>query len=217
MLQTIDLASLKKLVSRGEGYQLEFKRKVDHPLKILKEVVAFANSQGGKLLIGVDDDLSIPGLKLAEGERYLLEKHIELYCKPAIAYQVQKVKVSEHRTVLVFEIKSGKEKPYSCRVDEQTDVYRVFVRHNDKSIQASKEVRTLLKIENEALNRPIVFGEKEKQLLELIAQKGGITLHQYSQECKLPIWLASKILVAMVSNHVLKVVPNEQGDVYMEA
>lgn len=217
MPQPIDFSLLKKLVSRGEGNQLEFKRKVDHPFKILKEVVAFANSKGGILLIGVDDNLTIPGLKLAEGERYLLEKHIDLYCQPKIGYEVQKVKVSEHRTVLVFHIEAGSEKPYSCRIDEETDVYRVFVRHQDKSIQASKEVRILLKLENEVLTRPIVFGEKEKQLLELVAREGSVTLHQYSKACKLPMWLASKTLVNMVSNHVLKVVPDEQGDLYMEA
>ncbi|MEQ8573732.1 MAG: ATP-binding protein, partial [Fulvivirga sp.] len=46
---------LKRLVSQGESETLEFKRKVAHPEKIVKEIVAFANTKGGKLLIGVSD------------------------------------------------------------------------------------------------------------------------------------------------------------------
>jgi predicted HTH transcriptional regulator len=49
------------LVRKGEGATLEFKLKSNHPEKIVREVVAFANSQGGLLLIGVGDDKSIPG------------------------------------------------------------------------------------------------------------------------------------------------------------
>jgi len=216
MPKTIDLFTLKKLVSKGEGQTLEFKRKVDHPFKILKEVVAFANTDGGMLLIGVDDDRSILGLKLAEGERYSLEKHIELHCTPAIDYRVEKVKISEHRTVLIFHIAKGIQKPYSSRIEDGSDVFRVFVRHADKSIQASKEVRTLLKIETNLAAKPIIFGDKEKKLLELIDLHGKTTLAEYSQSCQIPPWLASKTLINMVSNHVLKVLPDEQGDVYIQ-
>ena len=46
---------LKQLVRRGEGQYLEFKKKADHPDKIVREMVAFANSGGGELLLGVDD------------------------------------------------------------------------------------------------------------------------------------------------------------------
>ena len=60
------LTELRKLISKGEGLHLEFKRKALHPDKILRELIAFANSGGGILLVGVDDDKSIPGLKFPE-------------------------------------------------------------------------------------------------------------------------------------------------------
>ena len=49
---------LRRLVSQGEGQHLEFKRKASYPDKIVRELIAFANSQGGTLLVGVDDDKS---------------------------------------------------------------------------------------------------------------------------------------------------------------
>ena len=57
---------LRRLVSQGEGQHLEFKRKASFPEKIVRELIAFANTEGGTLLIGVDDDKSIPGVKFPE-------------------------------------------------------------------------------------------------------------------------------------------------------
>ena len=72
---SFDLAlvqELKKLVHRGEGSHLEFKRKVAHPDKIIKELIAFANTGGGIMLIGVADDKSIPGLKYPEAMKQMI-------------------------------------------------------------------------------------------------------------------------------------------------
>jgi predicted HTH transcriptional regulator len=55
-----DYKALKALVRQGEGMHLEFKLKAAHPEKIVREIVAFANAQGGLLLVGVGDDKSIP-------------------------------------------------------------------------------------------------------------------------------------------------------------
>ena len=44
-----------QLINSGEGQFVEFKKKVNHG-KIIREVVAFANAQGGHLFIGVDDN-----------------------------------------------------------------------------------------------------------------------------------------------------------------
>ena len=64
----MELQELEDLVHKGEGQLLEFKLKASFPEKIVKEMVAFANSNGGQLLVGVDDDGRIAGLKFAEEE-----------------------------------------------------------------------------------------------------------------------------------------------------
>ena len=50
------LQEVKELAVKGEGLQIEFKKKAAYPEKIVREVIALANTQGGTLLIGVDDD-----------------------------------------------------------------------------------------------------------------------------------------------------------------
>ncbi|MFM8913049.1 MAG: helix-turn-helix domain-containing protein, partial [Flammeovirgaceae bacterium] len=62
-LDDAQLFELKKLVFEGEGLQLEFKRKASYPEKIVRDLIAFANTEGGTLLVGVDDDKTIPGVK----------------------------------------------------------------------------------------------------------------------------------------------------------
>ena len=66
-------ADLKRLVRIGEGYHLEFKRKVSSPIRIAREAIALANTWGGSILIGVDDDGSIVGVKDAEASRQILK------------------------------------------------------------------------------------------------------------------------------------------------
>ncbi len=70
--EVVHLRELKKLVSEGEGIQLEFKRKASYPEKIVRELIAFANTEGGTLLIGVDDDGSVPGVKYPEEEAHVV-------------------------------------------------------------------------------------------------------------------------------------------------
>jgi predicted HTH transcriptional regulator len=67
---------LKKLVAQGEGASLEFKRKVTNPEKVIREMVAFANTSGGVLLVGIGDDRSIPGLKFPEDERHVIMEQL---------------------------------------------------------------------------------------------------------------------------------------------
>ena len=63
---------LKRLVLLGEGPRLEFKNRVPRPYRIAREVIAFANTDGGTVLIGVDDDGTILGLRDAEEELFAL-------------------------------------------------------------------------------------------------------------------------------------------------
>jgi len=59
-------ASITELISRDEGKTLEFKRDASSPRPILKSLIAFANSAGGRLVIGVDDE------KRPQGHLYFL-------------------------------------------------------------------------------------------------------------------------------------------------
>ena len=75
-MQSMDY--LQDLLSRGEGKTLEFKRDLSSPDGFLKTVIAFANTSGGKVVIGVEDKTkTIRGVK----DPLLLEEQI-LFTRP---------------------------------------------------------------------------------------------------------------------------------------
>ena len=58
----MNTGTINSLVSSPEGKTLEFKRDFTSPMSWLKTMVAFANTTGGQLVIGVDDDRQIVGV-----------------------------------------------------------------------------------------------------------------------------------------------------------
>jgi len=207
---------IKNLVKQGENKYLEFKRKAAHPEKIMREVVAFANTDGGKLLVGVDDNGDIPGLKYPEEEEYILQKSIKELCSPKIDYSLQVIRLSdmEDRAVLYYEIAPGDRKPYYAREKAKDKYGKAYIRLADKSIQASREMVGILKYHKKHVESGFQFGEKESMLMQYLESHGKITLKEYSELAKLSIRNASNSLVTLVSSNVLRVQPREKEDVF---
>ena len=88
---------LKRIVSGGESELVEFKNKVNHPEKIVREVVAFANAKGGTLLIGVDDDKNIIGVKDPIEETEILNKCLDELVRPEIKFSMEIISITKKR------------------------------------------------------------------------------------------------------------------------
>lgn len=203
---------LKEWVSQGEGQHVEFKRKANHPEKIVKEMVAFANADGGYVFIGVDDNGTIAGLKYPAEDAYVLEKAIEKYCKPRIDYNLELVHISGQRTVLCFYIKESRKKPHYVLEDFEKKWGKAYVRVEDRSIQASKEVRQILKRSRRNKDIQFEYGEKERQLLTYLEEHEHITVNEFSQLARLNRYRSSQTLILLVLANVLEIVPQEKED-----
>ena len=103
----MNLDELKRLVRKGEGEKLEFKRKVSHPEKIARELVAFANTRGGTLLLGVDDNGRIPGSKSIDGDAPEIEAFLDRYCVPHLDYHTEKIPINSKRQVFAIHVEEG--------------------------------------------------------------------------------------------------------------
>ena len=88
---------MRKLIEQGEGHHLEFKHKASHPDKIVRELIAFANTGGGTLLVGVDDNRSIPGVRFPEEESLIIQQEIKNHCRPILSPEETIIPVSEKR------------------------------------------------------------------------------------------------------------------------
>lgn len=207
-----DLKALKTLVRQGEGMHLEFKLKASHPEKIVREIVAFANAEGGLLLVGVGDDKSIPGVKFADEDEYILTRAIAKYCYPDIPYTYQKIAVTDEREVLLFAIQRSENKPHYVIEDFVQHTGKAYIRVKDRSVQASREVREVLKGERKGRNIRFGYGEKEKQLMQFLTTHQQITVSQFATVASISRQLASRTLVLLVLARVLKITPDEVED-----
>ena len=210
------LRDLKYLVQQGESVKLEFKKKANHPDKIVKEIVAFANTQGGHLLIGVDDSGELSGVKFAEEELFVLEKAIRKYCKPRIQYNYEIIKLNEKKSILSLWIKESRKKPHFVIENFVTNWGTAYVRIEDKSVKASREVRQIMKFRSRDRNTKFFYGKKEEALMKLLQESEQITLSEYSKAAKISPYIASKVLVKLVLANVLEIQPKENADIYIQ-
>jgi predicted HTH transcriptional regulator len=139
----MELRLLKELVRKVRVSIVEFKLKSNHPEKIVREVVAFANSGGGKLFVGVGDDKTIKGLKDAEEDEYTLTKAIDKYIFPKISFRKERMAGQPDRDVLVLTIPRSIDKPHY--VVDDTGNRQAYISVDDKSIQASREMKEIMR------------------------------------------------------------------------
>ena len=214
------------MVRQGEGEQIEFKRKAAHPDKIVREIVAFANTKGGNLLIGVDDNGSIPGIRSAEEELYVLEKAIQRWCRPTIDYEINVVPISGRTSVIHYKIHEGQRKPHyvlqeafpvspTALSGKKKHKGRAYVRYQDQSLQASSEVWQILRRSRQAKDIKFHFGEKEKKLMAYLEEHPHITVAQFAQLIQQSRYRASRTLILLVLANVLRVIPREKEDVFV--
>jgi predicted HTH transcriptional regulator len=208
----LSLAQIKTLAKQGEGQRLEFKMKVKFPEKIVRELVAFANSTGGVLLLGVSDDGDVQGLKFADEDQFVLNRAIEKHCYPAFKFSHYRVPVDINKSVLVYEVAESLNKPHFVQLESEAQP-KCYVRIKDRSVQASKEMKQILRRENEE-GLSFAYGEIERWLMEYLRANQQISLSEFALKCNLPIWLASRKLVFLVLSRVLKIEPGENQDKY---
>jgi predicted HTH transcriptional regulator len=206
------IQQLKLLVSRGEGASLEFKRKATFPEKIVREMIAFANTKGGLLLIGIGDDGTLAGLKYPEEELHVMSEALKKV-RPSLEYHVTMIPIAQARTVIQYEIPESKRKPHYILGERK--VKESFVRVDDKSIKASRELREIVKRKQRMKDIRFHYGEHEKFLMQYLDEKKAITLKEFIALSGLRRLYASRKLILLVLANVLKIVPSEKGDLYV--
>ncbi|MBS9525382.1 ATP-binding protein [Litoribacter ruber] len=206
------LQEVANLAKQGEGLHIEFKKKVAHPDKIIKEVIALANTEGGYLLIGVDDDGTVSGQRYVDEDVFLLDKTISESVKPKLFYEKFILPINAKKGVAVFKFEKSPSRPHYFLEEKKR---RSFIRVKDRSVQASREVWEILKKQKKEQDVFFQYGEKEDVLMKALKEQESITLKQFAKLAKLPRFAASRILVRMVLANVLEIIPQEGEDLYV--
>lgn len=205
------LLQLKRLTCQGEGLQLEFKLKATHPEKIVREMIALANTHGGTVLIGVDDDGSISGLKYPE-EEWMGVAALVSNCKPPIPYHLSLIALPDHRFIIRLDIAESDRRPHLYSTREGSA--ETYVRVRDMSIKASAEMEEIMRRQKKKKDIKFVYGEHEKLLMEYLQVHESISLEQFRSLTKLNRFKASRKLILLTLANVITITASEKGDHY---
>ncbi len=207
----MNIHDIKRLIDEGEGFELEFKRKVSSPKKIAKTISSFANTGGGIILFGVDDDGSIVGVESEKSELDLIDEAARFHCDPPVDVSTVIVPAF-HRDVIVTTVEESDRKPHAVTEGGETSVY---IRVNDHSVLASKEVVKVLRDEQpERSGLTVSIGENEKRLFSFLDEHSRITVSEYSALINVSQRRASRILTTLVRAGVIRIHTLEKRDYF---
>ncbi|MGV8109340.1 AlbA family DNA-binding domain-containing protein [Methanospirillum sp.] len=111
------------IIANGENSGVEFKRDDIRPEQLGKEVVALANHQGGIILIGVEDDGTISGIKRDDLETWIFDTVFDRYVHPMILPFYETVLMDDGKSVAVISFPQGTSKPYVLRHNGREEIY----------------------------------------------------------------------------------------------
>ena len=175
-----DKRYLLSLIREGEHQQQDFKYRVADACKLAKSVSAFANTDGGRLLIGVRDDGHLSGVR-SEEEIYMMHQAAYKYCKPEASIKFDTYH-AEGRTIVVATVPPSSKRPV-CAQDEEGRM-RAYIRINDENIVASPVHLALWRESQKPQGAMITYNDDIRKLLDVI--HGQQTLNQIVRLSRLP-------------------------------
>ena len=115
-------ADLHTIIEAGEGSRTEFKRDGVRPEQLAREIVSFANMNGGRILLGVENDGTTSGVQRQNLQAWVMDTVIRRYVVPPIVPGYDEVAM-EGGQVAVIEVPAGAAKPYAVKRGERFDYY----------------------------------------------------------------------------------------------
>jgi predicted HTH transcriptional regulator len=198
---------LRKLIEEGENQKLDFKYCVSDSRKIARTLTAFANTDGGKLLIGVRDNGSIAGVKSDE-ELYMVETAAHLFCRPEIEFSI-KQHTSQGKTILEVEVKRGEARPYQSK--DENGKWLPYFRNNDQNLVANKVLLQIWHKKEKKSGVIVKFDKVENILMDYLKKNGSITLSKFRKIAGIKTYKAESILANLIIFRVLVMKASEKG------
>ena len=127
----------RAIIAGGENAKTEFKRddRTLRPERLAREIVAFANMNGGMIVIGVEDDGTVSGVTRRNLQAWLMDTVIGRFIDPQIVPDYDEFVLGDKQVAIVT-VPAGSAKPYAVRHQERTDYY---IRLGDTVQRAGRE------------------------------------------------------------------------------
>ncbi len=200
MKSLTDTEYIHLLIAEGEHQKQDFKFEISDARKIAKTLSAFANTDGGRLLIGVKDNGKIAGVRSDE-EQYMIEAAAQIYCLPEVNYSMRTFH-AEGRNVLVVQIEESLRKPVYAK--DETGKPLAYLRIKDENILATS---VHLRVWQQSCNprgELMAYTEREKMLLDLLEKNECLSLNQYCKLAHLSRRAAEHLLAKLIRFEIVE-------------
>lgn len=201
---------IQKLISEGEHQQLDFKFGVTDSKKIARSLAAFANTDGGRLLLGVKDNGVIAGVRTDE-EYYMIEAGAHLYCKPEVYFEMKEWTESG-RTVMEIIVPPSAHAPHSA--PDKEGIYRMYVRVGDQNFPANRVLRKVWKKRKGPKGAYIEYTIAERTLLAYLEVHGQISISAFRKISGYSLPRAEHILADFILLDIIRMKYTDAGVFY---
>ncbi len=213
----MNFRDVNNLIKEGEGFTIEFKRRISSPEKIARTLISFANTRGGTILFGVDDDGSVVGVESEKSEIEMIGIAGKDFCDPPVETAIDIV-LFDGLDVIVCTVSESRIKPHYYVGDRENvngESTRVYIRVNDKTIMASREAVKILRDENpDEPPLTVAIGRNEKRLFEYLEHNERITLREFGRLVNVSDRRASRILVSLARAGVIRIHTREKEEFF---
>ena len=190
---------ITKLIEEGEHQRLDFKFEIADAHKIARTLVAFANTDGGRLLIGVKDDGTLAGVR-SEEEFFMVESAARLCCRPAVEFTVKEWNLNK-KTILEITIPKSGQRPHFAK--QKDGAWLSYHRVKDQNFIVNRILMRVWKNENAPRGVLLKFKDSERFLLDYLENNESVTLSKFMRLAGIPRNKAESTLVKFILLKIL--------------
>lgn len=203
-------AYLYKLIQEGEHQKQDFKYCINDSKKIAKTLVAFTNTNGGRLLVGVKDNGKIAGIRTDE-EYYMVEAAARIYSNPPINFTTQQWQV-EGKTVLEIQIEPSTSKPHFAK--DENGKWIAYIRVDDENLLAHKIQIDVWRKNSNPKGVHFTYSENEKFLIDYLQNNNSVTFSKFMRLAHISRNKAEEILTNFIVLDVVEMKTDREGTVF---
>ncbi len=185
---------LLKRIAAGESQTLDFKFAVNDSRKIARSMSAFANTDGGSLLIGVKDNGRLAGMRTEE-EIYMAEAAASMFCVPEISFNSILYKIQGKE---ILEIVIPALSDVLTLAPDENEKYVAYLRFRDANFVAGSIYEHVWNKRRFKLNTHLRMDEYHRAVLELMERKGAVSLAQVVHDLSLKKGFVASVIERLI-------------------
>lgn len=185
---------LQQVIAEGEHEHQDFKFAISDARKIARSISAFANNDGGRLLVGVKDNGVIAGVRNEE-DIYVVEMAAARYCRPEQRLEFTAIKAGEGAIVIRVDIPRASTRP--VQASEPDGTWRAYYRVFDENIVASPLMVKAWR--RKTSDEPFLFtlSHAEQALIHALTERGAVEPDDIMRLCLVSRAVAEEMIVKL--------------------